>query len=132
MKCRFCGARLAPDDLVCGTCGNIVDAAPSALTVASQPVPRTSSAKTRRVSAATLLILAFACGFLGLIAAAGAGGVYTGLQDRKTDEQARADEYYQQGLANRATGKLQLAQADFEYVLKINPSYPGARDQIAH
>ncbi len=131
MNCRFCGARLAPDDLVCGTCGNIVDTAPPAPTVASQPVPRTPSAKTRRVSATTLLILAFACGFLGLIAAAGAGGVYTGLQDRQADQQARADEYYKEGLANRTAGKLQLAQADFEYVLKINPHYPGAREQIA-
>ena len=130
MNCRHCGARLAPDDLVCGTCGNVVDTAPPAPTVASQPVPRTSSAKTRRVSAATLLILAFACGFLGLIAAAGVGGVYTGLQDRKADEQARADEFYQEGLANRAAGKLQLAKADFEYVLQINPNYPGAREQI--
>src|SRR5512143_1462841 len=105
MNCRYCGARLAPDDLVCGTCGNVVDTAPLAPTVASQPVPRTSSAKTQRVSAATLLILAFACGFLGLIAAAGMGGVYTGLQDRKTAEQARADEFYQEGLANRTAGK---------------------------
>ena len=131
MNCRYCGARLAPDDLVCGTCGNIVNTAPPAPTVASQPVPRNSSAKTRRVSATTLLILAFACGFLGLIAAAGVGGIYTGLQDRKADEQARADEFYQDGLANRAAGKLQLAKADFEYVLKISPNYPGVREQIA-
>jgi hypothetical protein len=95
MNCRHCGARLAPDDLVCGTCGHAVDTAPLAPTVASHPVPRTSSAKTRRVSVTTLLILAFACGFLGLIAAAGVGGAYTGLQDRTADEQARADEFYQ-------------------------------------
>ncbi len=131
MNCRYCGARLAPDDLVCGKCGNIVDTTPPAPTVASKPVPRTSPARARRVSATTLLILAFACGVLGLIAAAGLGGVYAGLQDRKTDQQAQADRFYQEGIANRAAGKLQLAKADFEYALKINPNYPGARDQVA-
>ena len=131
MNCRHCGAHLAPDDLVCGNCGSIVDTTPPAPTVASQPASRTSPAKARRVSAATLLILAFACGFLGLIAAAGLGGVYAGLQDRKAEEQAQADKFYQEGLANRTTGKLQLARADFEYVLKIKPDYPGAREQVA-
>ncbi len=131
MNCRNCGARLAPDDLVCGNCGNIVDTAPPTPTVASQPVQRPSPARARRVSATTLLILACACGILGLVAAAGLGGVYAGLQDRKTDEQAQADKFYQAGLANRTAGKLQLAKADFEYVLQINPNYPGAREQVA-
>jgi tetratricopeptide (TPR) repeat protein len=130
MNCRHCGAHLAPDDLVCGNCGHIVDTAPPAPTVASKPIPRTSPARARVPSAATLLILAFACGFLGLIAAAGLGGVYAGLQDRQADEQAQADKFYQEGMANRAAGKLQLAKADFEYVLKINPDYPGAHEQL--
>src|SRR5512139_3207378 len=130
MNCRHCGARLASDDLVCGSCGNIVDTAPPTPTVASKPIPRTAPPRARRVSAPTLLILAFACGFLGLIAAAGLGGAYTGLQDRMVDEQAQANKFYQEGTANRASGKLQLAKADFEYVLKINPDYPGAREQL--
>jgi tetratricopeptide (TPR) repeat protein len=131
MNCRHCGAHLAPDDLVCGNCGNIVDSTPPAPTVAVRSIPRPSPARARRISATTLVILAFACGFVGLIAAAGLGGVYAGLQDRKTDEQAQADKFYQEGLANRTAGKLQLAKADFEYALKINPNYPGAREQIA-
>jgi len=130
MNCRHCGAHLAPDDLVCGNCGKIVDTAPPSLTVASKPIPRTSPARARGPSVATLLILVFACSFLGLIAAAGLGGIYAGLQDRTADEQAQADEFYQEGLANRTAGKLQLAKADFEYVLKINPNYPGAREQL--
>jgi tetratricopeptide (TPR) repeat protein len=131
MNCRHCGAHLAPDDLVCGNCGHIVDTAPPAPTVALKPVPRTPPVKARRVPTTTLIILAFACGFLGLIAAAGVGGVYTGLQDRKADEQAQADKFYQEGVANRTAGKLQLAKADFEYVLKINSNYPGAHEQLA-
>ncbi|HTP07956.1 MAG TPA: hypothetical protein VMP08_06880 [Anaerolineae bacterium] len=132
MNCRHCGARLAPDDLVCGNCGKIVDTTPPTPTVASPSIarPTTAPAKKRGLSATTLLILAFACGFLGLIIAAGLGGIYAGLQDRTTDQQAQADKFYQEGLANRTGGKLQLAKADFEYVLRINPDYPGATEQL--
>jgi Tol biopolymer transport system component len=131
MNCHHCGVHLAPDDLVCGNCGNIVDTTPPTPTVATKPVPSRSPAKKRGISATTVLILAFACGFLGIIAAAGLGGVYAGMQDRTADQQAQADRFYQEGLANRTAGKLQLAKADFEYVLKIDPNYPGAREQIA-
>src|SRR5512147_3014118 len=99
MNCRHCGARLTPDDLVCGNCGNIVDTAPQTSTVASPSVSRTTApAQKRGLSATTLLILAFACGFLGLIATAGLGGIYAGLQDRTADQQAQANKFYQEGL----------------------------------
>jgi tetratricopeptide (TPR) repeat protein len=131
MNCRQCGAQLAPDDLVCGTCGALAEATlPAASTIAVKPTPRVAT-KPRRLSATTLLILVFACGFIGLIATAIAGGVAVGLQDRKADDQARLDQFYQEGLANRAAGKLPLAKADFEYVLRLNPTYPGAREQLA-
>ena len=132
MNCRHCGARLTPDDLVCGNCGSIVDTTPPTPTVASPSLPRTTTvpAKQRGLSATTVLILAFACGFLGLIAAASLGGVYAGLQDRTADQQAQAEKFYQEGLANRTAGKLPLAKADFEYVLKLNPGYPGAAEQV--
>jgi tetratricopeptide (TPR) repeat protein len=132
MNCRHCGARLTPDDLVCGNCGNIVDSTPPTPTVASPSIPRPApaAAKRRGLSAATLLIFAVACSFVGLIVAAGLGGVYAGLQDRTADQQAQADKFYEEGIANRAAGKLQLAKADFEYVLRINPSYPGAAEQV--
>jgi tetratricopeptide (TPR) repeat protein len=131
MNCRHCGARLTPDDLVCGNCGNIVDTPPPTPTVASPSIPRPAApARKRGLSATTVLILAFACGFMGLIAAAGLGGVYAGLQDRTADQQAQADKFYAEGIANRTAGKLPLAKADFEFVLKINPAYPGAAEQL--
>jgi tetratricopeptide (TPR) repeat protein len=131
MNCRHCGAHLAPDDLVCGTCGTLAEATlPAVPTVAAKPTPRAST-KTRPLSSATLLIVVFACSFIGLITAAIAGGVVAGLQDRQADEQARIDQFYQEGLANQAAGKLQLAKADLEYVLRLNPTYPGAREQLA-
>jgi tetratricopeptide (TPR) repeat protein len=153
MNCRQCGAPLAPDDLVCGVCGTIADtlsvAQPtlsSQPTVAARPVtssrpgaaPRPAAAprstaqpqSAKHFPLATVLIILFACSFVGLIALGALGGVWAGLQDRQADEQARAEKYYQEGIANRAAGKLLLAKADFEYVLKLNPIYPGAREQL--
>lgn len=135
MNCRQCGAPLAPDDLVCGTCGTIADTTPASQpTVASHPVavpptrPQPQSAK--HFPLATILILVFACSFIGLIAMAGLGGAWAGMQDRQADEQARVEKYYQEGITNRSAGKLLLAKADFEYVLKLDPNYPGAREQL--
>jgi tetratricopeptide (TPR) repeat protein len=130
MNCRLCGARLTPDDLVCGNCGSIVDSTPPTPTIVTPSSARPAPATARGLSATTLLILAFACSFLGLIIAAGLGGVYAGLQDRTADQQAQANKFYDEGVANRAAGKLQLAKADFEYVLKIDPKYPGATEQL--
>ncbi len=73
----------------------------------------------------------FACGLLALITAAAVGGVITGLRDRDENRQAQADKYFQEGIANLAAGKLPLAKADFEYVLKIAPDYPVAREKLA-
>lgn len=130
MNCRECGARLAPEDLVCGNCGAIVESAP--LLVSTQPTqPVRPSSSARWLSSTTLLIALFACGLVALITASAVGGIVTGLRDREGDRQAQADKYYQEGSANLTAGKLQLAKADFEYVLKIAPNYPGARDQLA-
>ncbi len=110
MNCRQCGAHLAPDDLVCGTCGTLAEAAlPAASTVAVKRTPL--PAKTRRLSATTLLILVFACGFIGLIATAIAGGVAVGLQDRKADEQARIDQFYQEGLGQSGGGQTAVGES---------------------
>ncbi len=130
MNCRSCGARLAPNDLVCGTCGAIVESMPPSITQPSTPLPRSTST-ARRVSSTTLLIIVFACGLLALITASAVGGVAVGLRDREGDRQAQADKYFQEGVSNLGAGKLQLAKADFEYVLKIAPGYPGASEQLA-
>jgi tetratricopeptide (TPR) repeat protein len=129
MNCRECGAQVTTADWVCGNCGALLDQ--------SQPVspptlaPTPASRFARRISSTTLLIALFACGLCTLIATAAIGGVAAGLRDRETDRQAQADRYYQEGLANFAGGRLELAKADFEYVLRLDPAYPGAPAQIA-
>lgn len=126
MNCPQCGAPVTAADLVCGNCGALQDHSMAR----TQPVAPTPSAKHRRLSATTLLILLFSCGLLSLIVASAVGGVVVGLQDRELNRRAEADKYYQEGLTNFATGKLELAKADFEYVLRLEPGYPGASEQL--
>src|SRR5450759_4903655 len=130
MNCRTCGARVEPDDLVCGNCRTVVDSAPRLTPKKSMGLPKPIKPR-RRLSPTAILILIFSCGMFTLIAASIAGGVATGLQDRETDRQAKADQYYHEGVTNFATGQLQLAEVDFQYVLKLDPSYPGASEQLS-
>lgn len=133
MTCRECGAQVAAADFVCGNCGAILDqstTAPRPVPLQTPPAPP-ARRPARRISSTTLLIVLFSCGLISLIVASAVGGVVIGLQDRETDRQAEADRYYQEGLANFAGGKLELAKADFEYVLRLDPAYPGAQEQIA-
>ncbi len=130
MNCRNCGARVEPDDLVCGNCGTVIDSAPQLAPKTAMTPPRPIRPR-RRLSPTASLILVFACGMFTLIAASIVGGVATGLQDREIDRQAKADQYYHAGVANFATGQLQLAEVDFQYVLKLYPNYPGASEQLS-
>ncbi len=129
MNCRECGTRLEPAALVCGNCGALIDQVPQI----PQSKPGGSPRATSRafISSSTLLILLFSCGLLALVVASAVGGVIIGLRDRKAEEAANAERYYQEGLANFAAGNLELAKADFTYVVQLNPNYPGARDQLA-
>ena len=129
MNCLQCGAPLTPSDMVCGNCGAVIDVTRSA---PSRPIHAVAPASRRfHLSSTALLILIFSCGLIALITAAIVGGVTAGLQDREINRRAETDKFYQEGLANVTAGKLLLAKADFEYVLQLNPNYPGAGDQLA-
>lgn len=130
MNCRECGAQAEANDLVCGNCGALLER--SRLVVQStQPIARTQPKAAWRISISTLLILMFSCGLLALIVASAIGGVFIGLRDREAEQQAQADKFYQEGIANFAAGRLELAKADFTYVLQLRPNYPGAREQLS-
>ncbi|HZY45972.1 MAG TPA: hypothetical protein VFF70_14635 [Anaerolineae bacterium] len=130
MNCRNCGARVEPDDLVCGNCGHVIDSAPQLAPKNSMTLPKPIKPR-RPLSPTGILIIIFSCGMFTLIAASILGGVATGLQDRETDRQAKADQYYHAGVTHFATGQLQLAEVDFLYVLKLDPNYPGASGQLS-
>jgi Tfp pilus assembly protein PilF len=61
----------------------------------------------------------------------GAAAVYYGLQDRAANEKQVAAEHYQKGLAQMDAGQWELAVAEFELVLKLDPDNSEANSALA-
>ena len=71
-----------------------------------------------------------------LVSAAGAlGGYFAGIADRQALEinqrDLAASMQYQLGLADLEAGNLDLARQRFEYVIELNPAYPGVLESMA-
>ena len=58
-------------------------------------------------------------------------GLYRGERDRDQRRLALAEQHYEAGLQRLDAGDYDLAIAEFEYVLKLNPSHPTAHQGIA-
>jgi tetratricopeptide (TPR) repeat protein len=77
-----------------------------------------------------LIVAGVACVLLAMLAGSGVAGYYVGLDDRARLAAQEADKFFQQGLADLDSGKLTLAEADFAYVLSIDPDYAGAAQKL--
>jgi tetratricopeptide (TPR) repeat protein len=74
-------------------------------------------------------LLAFACIVLIYLAIGGAA-VYQGLQERAVLNQQEAAVHYQRGLDHMKAGEYDLAIAEFEHTLRLDPSHREARDAL--
>lgn len=93
------------------------------------PSPRPSFWKRARV--VLLAFAAFLCLLSVAVVIAGYSGIRAGEQAREERRSAMADEHYQRGLDRLDAGEYELAIAEFEYALKLNPSHPLAPQGIA-
>jgi TolB protein len=73
--------------------------------------------------------LAFACVFV-IFLAIGAVAVYQGLQERATLTRQQAVVHYERGLAHLEGGQYELAIAEFEHTLSLDPTHREARDAL--
>jgi tetratricopeptide (TPR) repeat protein len=101
-------------------------------TVAEVPVPEAEApSRWRWVRTVVLWMM----GFILLLVVSIGGGAYYGLHRGERDrEQARiekAEEHYQAGLKRLGDGEFELAIAEFEQALKINPDHQFAQQGIA-
>jgi len=68
-------------------------------------------------------------------AAGGLGGYYAGLGDRlsleKNQRDVAASMQYQLGVAEMEAGRYDFARQRFEYVIQLDPSYPGVLESMA-
>jgi tetratricopeptide (TPR) repeat protein len=79
----------------------------------------------------SLAVVAIAVLVILAIAGIGVLAVYYGLEDRAKIEYQTAEEHYNRGLAQLEQGELELAIAEFERVIKLNPRHEGARTRLA-
>lgn len=66
---------------------------------------------------------------------AGGAGYMSGVeqreQARKSALQAQAEEQFRRGVEDLEAGRYELARQRFEYVIQLDPSYPGAPERLA-
>jgi tetratricopeptide (TPR) repeat protein len=140
MRCPDCGNEIPDNLLLCPTCGIMVEE--------TQPMRARRSMQTQPVAAAVVLdeapprrrlrigvILLWTVIFLVLVALSAGGaaylGRYRGERDRLQQRLDMAEEHYRLGIKRLDEGEHELAIAEFEYVLKLNPNHPTASQGIA-
>jgi tetratricopeptide (TPR) repeat protein len=91
--------------------------------------------KKRRFPAALSWSLLGLFGLILVAVLSAFGGYNSGIRLRKEAEVAQvnstADEQFQLGLQDMQAGNFDLARQRFEYVVELNPSYPGVTDKLA-
>lgn len=142
MRCPECGAKVPDNLILCPECGTIVEE--------TRPIRARRSRRTARVAAAPAstaesgsptrwqrvrTVLLWVMGFLCILALSVGAAFYTGLhqgeRDREQQRQELAEQHYRAGLEQLDAGEFELAIAEFEYVLQLDPDHPFAQQGIA-
>lgn len=97
--------------------------------------PLSKKRRTGRATLPALLVLAFACGLLSMIAAAAYSGAQAGQQEAGVRRTATIAAYiidrFDKGNQQLQAGEYVLAQANFEEILKYQPENFGVRNMAA-
>ncbi len=136
MRCPECNSRIRRGLLLCPECGTVLE----------ETQPYRGRAATRGIYVAdsssgaggarpfwqrTSLVLFWVASFIALLAVttgiAAYRGVRVGEQEREETRIEAAEERYQKGLKRLNAGEHELAIAEFEYVLELDPDHRLAR-----
>jgi tetratricopeptide (TPR) repeat protein len=94
------------------------------------PAPK----KRKRASWFWWLLLAIFT-LIGVVAVSGLMGYWNGIRIRQEFEATQVaiavDEYFNLGLQNMEEGRFYIAQQQFQYVIELDPNYPGATGKLA-
>lgn len=120
MKCPQCGNSIRGKLLFCPRCG---DKLAQGEVPASSGVAGNANADGSEGSGCLLsltVLVAAAVAVLAIVAV-GVAGVYSGTRDRVNAERQAAEEHYDKGVAHLAAGEFELAIAELETTVQLNP-----------
>ncbi len=118
MKCPHCEAEIDGSGMLCPLCGG-------ELRPEANANPR-SRPWTRRLLWIGLALLVL----IGSLAASAYFGLRYGERDREQQRQAILEEHYQAGIEALNTGRYELARANFQYVLTLEPDHGLAQEGL--
>ncbi|MBC7263044.1 MAG: tetratricopeptide repeat protein [Chloroflexi bacterium] len=138
MHCEVCGTRLPEGALVCPYCGYEMrteqrnDQPSLTPPLVAEPVGEEEvQTAPRRGCGRWAMLLGLVVGFsLLLVVGLGIVGVYQGLQDRNRTNRTAAAAHYDKGLAAMAQGNYELAEAEFELAVSLNPGHSEAAAKL--
>ena len=110
---------------------NIDDTAPNKVLQESEPGQTLKPEKPRRWR---WILLGFV--LILLLGGAGAGiGYYLGIQNRLNNQASQlamvTTTQYELGVADLNAGRYDMARKRFEYIIQVNPSFPGIEEKLA-
>lgn len=131
--CDNCGASVPTHQPFCPSCGKpqpIAGEGTTAATPESPALPAGAVPRRRSLRRAMVgCLLAFSCVVLIFLAIGGVA-TYQGLQERAALTRQQATVHFQRGLEHMEAGEYELAIAEFEHTLRLDPAHREARDAL--
>jgi tetratricopeptide (TPR) repeat protein len=144
MNCPRCGNPIEGRALFCPQCGRkldqeapapqpwLADAEPENGATADSAVPASEPQMDRaRGCRSTLTIVGIALLVVLVVGGLAAAAILQGMRDRSGTQVELAQEHYQRGEAHLAEGNYELAIAEFEQALRLDPALVEAADRLA-
>lgn len=134
MNCSQCGENVNDNALFCPNCGHKLQQSPPPPSQSEQQasIQWGGDARPQKkgcgVSMAVIIIAAVVVLIVGAI---GAYAIYRGMQDRGQNEARLAEEHFVQGKNYLEEEQHQLAIAEFEMALELNPDHRQAANKLA-
>ncbi|MHB0856651.1 MAG: tetratricopeptide repeat protein [Anaerolineae bacterium] len=133
MRCPACGRIVNAKMLFCPQCGlKLAGLWPSRPDGAKSPRGRSSLRSSRPRSGcgwSVTVVLVAALALLGIVGL-GVAGIYYGMRDRNQIESLAAADHFARGAAYQSQDELELAIAEYEAALQLDPNYPEAAARI--
>ncbi|MEA3376091.1 MAG: hypothetical protein U9R72_07845 [Chloroflexota bacterium] len=134
MRCPECESEIPETVSLCPQCGGAVEETRPSRVLQTSGSPERAS-KVEAEGGRLRPVLLWGAALVVLLTLSVVGGIYFGVREGEQERVQRlereAEEHYQTGLQRLDQGEFELAQAEFEYALKLDPGHPLAGQGIA-